>query len=817
MGAFYTEDGLLSQLQCHFKDENEQGLRIAFRDAFNSSENNVFFIALSAATKARFMFKPNMKSITEIALEELETWLKTKKDLAPSRKDRDDAMLFLVSYGIQHMKKLAEIYHLDRGPGREFLAEHLKFTIETKGDLKEAATIVTSLNLQEYIKPTELYLPLFVADKFQVLEMCLENNSNAQKKYAEMLNSLCGMGEGRVIEYIQGELYLKITNRTKLQPKTLQKVSEKVIKKYNLDPAHYPNIFREKNMKSLKHLLFQKYRSPEHESAKYNSLIEAAVSNNAWMQEQLIMLLLYERRDINSAVYFVRKCNIPSASLPQRLQDELKRTPHSSFETMQPKASFHRVNKVPSRFWEYPLDKDSVEFVNTCQALEKCLKVVFKHGNIIGFDGEWQPKYGRAGEHDKMAIMQLAVKDKVFIIDILQFEKTVEGQRLLEKLFKLLFTSEDTVRLGYGIDSDVSVITNTYKYANEFHKKAKNFDDLAYISKQIMSNANVIEKLKLDCKSYQTDRGLSQLVKQCLGKPLDKTYQVSNWEQRPLSGDQLKYAALDALCLIKIYDIFEDLAAEFHINVEMNEKDWIESNVIQEESEQKVLPLSIPSNPVNEATKRPGDLAVVCDTMLQGLGKSLRSLGVDAKILSNANCHKEAIRLCKEEKRIVLTKGKPFFQFVSKLPDGMCMCVPDGKTESQVQSIFKHYNIRATLEDVFSRCQICNSADFVEIEPNKMMIAFMRKKHVKPKQLSLSSFQVSEIIQTNNDPQIDYRSVTINKGVNLQCEFIPLPVFENVRLFYCCAFCGKVYWIGSHYEKIREQFSRVIDDTTYEQ
>jgi ribonuclease D len=38
------------------------------------------------------------------------------------------------------------------------------------------------------------------------------------------------------------------------------------------------------------------------------------------------------------------------------------------------------------------------------------------------------------------------------------------------------------------------------------------------------------------------ERGLSELVMLCLGKPLDKTYQVSDWEGRPLLQDQLTYA-----------------------------------------------------------------------------------------------------------------------------------------------------------------------------------------------------------------------------------------------------------------------------------
>lgn len=40
----------------------------------------------------------------------------------------------------------------------------------------------------------------------------------------------------------------------------------------------------------------------------------------------------------------------------------------------------------------------------------------------------------------------------------------------------------------------------------------------------------------------EEERGLSELVFLCLGLPLDKTYQISDWERRPLSEEQLVYA-----------------------------------------------------------------------------------------------------------------------------------------------------------------------------------------------------------------------------------------------------------------------------------
>lgn len=48
--------------------------------------------------------------------------------------------------------------------------------------------------------------------------------------------------------------------------------------------------------------------------------------------------------------------------------------------------------------------------------------------------------------------------------------------------------------------------------------------------------------------------GLSTLSRVLLGKPLDKSVQVSDWEMRPLTDRQLEYAALDSHILHLLYD-----------------------------------------------------------------------------------------------------------------------------------------------------------------------------------------------------------------------------------------------------------------------
>lgn len=85
-------------------------------------------------------------------------------------------------------------------------------------------------------------------------------------------------------------------------------------------------------------------------------------------------------------------------------------------------------------------------------------------------------------------------------------------------------------------------------------------------------------------------RGLSLLVQQVLGKPLDKTQQLSNWDRRPLGEEQLVYAggcplscptpphpphwslrltlptlAADAYCLLEVYWALCREPARFHL------------------------------------------------------------------------------------------------------------------------------------------------------------------------------------------------------------------------------------------------------------
>lgn len=85
-----------------------------------------------------------------------------------------------------------------------------------------------------------------------------------------------------------------------------------------------------------------------------------------------------------------------------------------------------------------------------------------------------------------------------------------------------------------------------FKFPFEGNQLPK-WNHIVFYAKSIYFHGSDDEKL-------ESGSALSNLVQLCFGKPLDKSNQFSNWNNRPLREEQIMYAALDAYCLIEIYE-----------------------------------------------------------------------------------------------------------------------------------------------------------------------------------------------------------------------------------------------------------------------
>ncbi|KAE9554459.1 hypothetical protein FO519_002333 [Halicephalobus sp. NKZ332] len=229
----------------------------------------------------------------------------------------------------------------------------------------------------------------------------------------------------------------------------------------------------------------------------------------------------------------------------------------------------------------------------------------------VGLDTEWSPYLVKS----RASILQLALRDIVYLIDMDACSGTQELEYFLDKLFN----NEKLIKIGFKFTEDLHQLrgcsprcTGLYRPKNLICIQSL-FNDLVKIStKEVGSLAGFLkpsnvpfepdpeiaqlqaelddpgfvdenpfrtpemksamlrdlverDKLKkneMDNGIVQHDikfMGLSAVCVRILGKSLDKSEQCSVWNRRPL---RMRYAALDAYCMLMLMDKFIDWCEE---------------------------------------------------------------------------------------------------------------------------------------------------------------------------------------------------------------------------------------------------------------
>uniref|UniRef100_G3S583 Exonuclease 3'-5' domain containing 3 n=1 Tax=Gorilla gorilla gorilla TaxID=9595 RepID=G3S583_GORGO len=226
---------------------------------------------------------------------------------------------------------------------------------------------------------------------------------------------------------------------------------------------------------------------------------------------------------------------------------------------------------------------------------------------------------------------------------------------------------------------------------------------------------------------------------------------------------------------------------------------------------------------------------VVCDNMLQGLARSLRCLGVDARMLGNGEDHRRAAEVARQEGRIILTSGQPFHKLRAQVGAGRCLSVDCSlKAQQQAKAVLKHFNVRVTHADIFSRCQACNCDQYLKVSRDMMKQLMWLSSHQEGPRSSGDEATQSQAVQepgpvpdaapegcTYDRPcrwlqMADLRAETpdmLADGTRLQLAGVPVGVLRTpgLRYFYCCTGCGKVFWDGSHLGRVATHFRDVLE------
>lgn len=149
-----------------------------------------------------------------------------------------------------------------------------------------------------------------------------------------------------------------------------------------------------------------------------------------------------------------------------------------------------------------------------------------RQGGILGFDTETRPCF-KKGQHHVVALLQLSTHTDCWLFRLNKIGMPDAIKDLLE---------DPTVKkIGLSIHDDFHNLRNLRELEPE------GFIDLQpYV------------------KAYEiSDNSLARIYGILFGKRISKSQQLSNWEAPELSPAQQRYASLDALACINIYDYIE--------------------------------------------------------------------------------------------------------------------------------------------------------------------------------------------------------------------------------------------------------------------
>ncbi|XP_075690665.1 exonuclease mut-7 homolog [Rhinoderma darwinii] len=735
------------------------------------------------------------------------------------------------------MDVLLSIYKVEEAD-RSFLLGHVTH-LHQMGKYKEAVVLSIKLNLQPDLDLEQMCTPLLFLDRFNLLESYVSGYPELQSQLLQILDrwSDSNFNFRKLSKEYQG---LPPVKPDKLNLKTLSKLAFRLLETYNLDPALCSNMINQRHLGTLKYLMYKRFVEKTMTQENWADHVQNTVETNRWLQEQCIVLLC-RYSDLQTAGFWALKFGMPKETLPHNVADILQDL------CIQEKLSETEKNTEDSQarkkhFYQLPIPRSKVHFLQNHPELSGCRDTVLKEGQVVGVDMEWRPSFGGLGKPN-VSLIQLAVKEEVFLLDVLQGNLLQSsdsgGSSELVTFIKELFSSTTIKKLGYGMVGDLQSLDATD--AGFRGLELRNVIDLCEVHKQVQRNrsrprvssgpVNVLEDSLGDDCVRQPEKGLSLLVKDVLGKPLDKKEQLSNWDKRPLRENQIIYAAADAYCLLDVFETLCHTPDKFGLKPNFYELPKVKTSPKKDVGRSPRQRESVSKNklktPSPKATSlpetkplSPREFSVICDNMLQGLGRYLRCLGVDVLMLENDDDHRKAAEIARRDGRVILTCGLPYQTLRSQIGEGKCFSVNcSEKAKEQAVQVLKHFNVGVTLADVFSRCQVCNCNKYLHITQDRMIQLMKLRDYLEgisgeqdpPHARKPEWLCHSQNLQWMEEMGIS-ESLLLANGAQLQLDTVPAGLLDKVSLFFCCSQCGKIFWEGSHFGRVVSQFKDVLQD-----
>ncbi|XP_064146840.1 exonuclease mut-7 homolog isoform X4 [Loxodonta africana] len=731
---------------------------------------------------------------------------------------------------------LVSIFQL-QDADRSLLLDHIG-RLHDRGKFKEAVLLSTKLKLQRELDIEKMSIPLLLQNKVNLVERYMDGFPDLQRRLLVLMDSWCKPGfdirdvARRVPEVTGARL-------EKLSPKLLSRQVLRLLERYGLDPALCSNVINQQHLGTLQYLCYKRFVEGSLSQENWADHVRDLVGQSEWLQDRLLQLLA-SHGDMAMTARCAQDLSLPEGRLPAAVANELSRLQLQERAAQAGGRLEEPGSKDRSSYYQLPIAREDICFLATWEDLAQHGPELLQPGGVVGVDLEWRPLFQASGR-PCASLVQLAVEGRVLLLDVPGLAQLPGGQgvQALSQLLSQLFSDPSITKLGYGMAGDLQSLGASCPTLADLEKQMRGGLDLQQMHRQM----RLADRPGPRVDAAGAPRGLSLLVQQVLGKPLDKAQQLSNWDLRPLREEQLVYAATDAYCLLEVYRALCRDPARFRLSMNLVEslgaRRIVRSGAQRPPDRREALaspqqvPVAVGEGAAPEVSAK--DFRVVCDSMLQGLARSLRCLGVDVRVLGAGEDHRRAAEIARQEERIILTSGLPYHKLQAQVGAGRCLSVDCSlKAREQAQAVLRHFNVRVTLSDIFSRCQVCNCDRYLKVSKDMMKHLMRLNGHQEGSSSTGEEATPSEDGQgTGSAPEptpkdcvydppcrwletSDLQTITpatLGNGTRLQLAGVPVGVLWRPGQwpFYCCTGCGKVFWEGSHLGRLTAMFHEVLE------
>ncbi|KAK8774306.1 hypothetical protein V5799_011161 [Amblyomma americanum] len=405
-----------------------------------------------------------------------------------------------------------------------------------------AAIVVMNLKLHGNYSIELIAVPLYLFDHMQLLEEFLEGEPEQQRDIVKYLDALHNKPS---IEHLKKHVNIKLVCKERLYEKAIAKAASKLLKQYNLPLELCPNIHYSRSRNALRYLIHKRNAEPDYPEATWREMICEAISSFPRLRRDLLYDLM-TLQNYDTALSFALKLGYADRWWPRDLLHHRSTCEPEKLEELRRAWDF--TNDVPDysgKFLQLSLNLQDVSMVDSPSGLKECIRVITNY-NIVGIDAEWKPTIGLTPS--RLALVQLAVWDCVFMLDMPKLMVELADSDW-DKLYSDVLSTHRILKLGYGIAEDLRLLAESVKRPNA---KVNRVVDLHNFTQKLQREYPRVIRPVYEKRNF---KGLAELTYSLLGLPLNKSEQCSDWEKRPLRPSQTLYAALDAYCLLQIYEV----------------------------------------------------------------------------------------------------------------------------------------------------------------------------------------------------------------------------------------------------------------------